>query len=247
MSTKKYWFGAITIAVILILTVLAVIGYSYYRYRNRLRYVFVPNDISVTIPEGTNIADIERMISGAGVKLQDRLLTRANLTLEGTLFPDTYRFDRASSASDIITRMHKVDQDQRTLIIASLLEKEVKTLADMRIVAGIISKRLGIGMALQLDASVAYGACLSKFELGEYCDVSKVNIVDNIKRDTAYNTYTRTGLPAGPITNPGQRALDAARSPLDSEYWFYLSARDGTTIFSKTLDEHNAAKRKYLK
>lgn len=236
--------GRYVLAIVII--VLVVAGYGIYNHY-RPKYVFVPADVRVTIPEGTNLADIERIINGAGVTLQDRLLTAENLVLEGTLFPDTYRFDRKSSAVDIIVRMRKDTQDRRTLIIASLLEREVRTESDMRIVAGIIEKRLKAGMALQIDASVAYGVCLPKFTAGIYCDVSKTNLVDNLKRDTAYNTYTRAGLPAGPISNPGLKALRAAGNPQASDYWYYLSASDGTTIFSKTLDEHNAAKRKYLK
>lgn len=224
---------------------LAALGLGAYHYAPK--YVFVPNDIKVTIPEGMNLADIERLLLVSDVKLSTPLLTKDNLALEGTLFPDTYRFDKNSSAQDVVVRMKKTYPDRDTLIIASLLEKEVKTESDMRLVAGIIKKRLAAGMALQIDATVAYGACYSKFQAGTYCDVSQVNVVDNIKRDSAYNTYARTGLPAGPITNPGARAIRAASNPETSDSWYYLSTPDGTTIFSRTLEEHNRARARYLR
>ena len=228
-----------------VIVALALFGVR--EYRNRSRFEFVPNDIKVTIPEGTNLADIEKLIKDAGVSIQDRLLTKENLALEGSLFPDTYRFDKNSAAQDIIVRMRREYPDREALIIASLLEKEVQTESDMRVVAGIIKKRLAAGMPLQIDASVAYGACFPRFERGEYCGVSQVNLVDNIKKDSAYNTYTRTGLPVGSITNPGTRALRSAENPAASDYWYYLSKPDGTTIFSKTLEEHNRARARYLR
>lgn len=216
------------------------------------RYVYVPNDIAVMIPEGTNLADIDRIIAQAGIASQSFLLTPAYLAREGMWFPDTYRFNRGSTTSEIQAKFYanfakKCDAPcERVLIIASILEKEVRTQKDMRLVAGIIQKRLAAGMPLQLDATVAYGACYPKFFKGVYCDVSQVNIVDNIRKDSAYNTYTRTGLPIGPVSNPGLSAIEAAEHPEPSDYWYYLSAKDGTTIFSRTLAEHNRAKAKYL-
>lgn len=221
-----------------------LVGLGAWFYHERTIFKFVPNDVKVTIPEGTNLADIDRILSQAGVFQNRTLLKLEYLELEGTLFPDTYRFNHGSTAEDIIVRMRKTYPDRDTLIIASILEKEVKTAPDMRMVAGIIQKRLTAGVALQIDATVRYGVCYPKFVKSEYCDVSQVNLVDNIHRDTAYNTYTRVGLPAGPISNPGLVALDAAAHPQASVYWYYLSAKDGTTIFSKTLEEHNQAKRK---
>ncbi len=234
--------------------VLAAVGLRAYREAALHRYAYVPNDVAVTIPEGTNVADIQDILEKAGV-IVGTILTPANLQREGMFFPDTYRFDRDSTPEDIVARLEATFTTRtqkyapiaaRTLIIASMLEKEVQTSEDMQLVAGIINKRMEAGIPLQLDATVAYGACVPQWKLGKPCDVTKVNIVDNIPKDSAYNTYSRKGLPIGPITNPGVRAIDAALHPKASEYWYYLSTKDGTTIFSRTLQEHNAAKRRYL-
>ena len=237
MSNRIAFFAVLAVVVILVL----------WRYYPRTRFEFVPNDVQATIPEGKNIADIDRILFKAKIAENGALLKPEYIALEGMLFPDTYRFDRGSSAEDIIARMRKDYSQKDALIIASILEKEVRTENDMKIVAGIIEKRLAAGMALQIDATVAYGVCYPEFLKGRYCDVSKVNLVDNKKLDSAYNTYTRTGLPVGPISNPGLKALMAAQNPQSSEYWYYLSAKDGTTIFSRTLEEHNIARVKYLK
>src|SRR3990167_8763739 len=90
--------------ILLIVIVLLVIARE---YRNRPRFVFTPNDVKVTIPEGTNIADLEKIILSAGITMPDRLLTKTNLELEGLLFPDTYRFDKNSASQDVIIRMRK--------------------------------------------------------------------------------------------------------------------------------------------
>ncbi len=243
ISTKRAWL--LPLGALLVLTL--------WKYHGRPRFEFIPNDVAVTIPEGTNLADIDRLVSVAGIAAPHTLLTPTYLASEGTLFPDTYRFNRGSSAKEILARFEenfakKCDAScAKALILASILEKEVRTRDDMRVVAGIIGKRLIAGMALQIDATVAYGVCYQEFINGTYCDVSQVNIVDNIHRDSAYNTYTRAGLPAGPISNPGLVALDAALHPESSDYWYYLSAKDGATIFSRTLAEHNRAKAKYLR
>ena len=117
--------------------------------------------------------------------------------------------------------------------MASILEKEVKTMNDKKIVAGILWKRLEAGMPLQVDSSLLY------------YKASGSGTFDK-EIDSPYNTYKYSGLPAGPICNPGIESIEAAISPQESKYWYYLSAKDGTTIFSKTYDEHLANKAKYL-
>ena len=222
------------------------------------------NDIKVLIYEGMNLAEIDKLMAQAGLIRLGELLNKANLSLEGQYFPDTYRFWPTvyDSAGEIKARLLEnfttkttdlrefnqlsETEFQRILVVASLLEKEVPKIEEMRTVSGIIQNRLRKGMRLQIDATTGYAACLPKFEKGQYCDVSQANIVANLKNPNPYNTYANAGLPPGPITNPGLRAIEAAINPLPSEYYFYLSTRDGRTIYSKTGAEHEANRRKYL-
>ena len=120
------------------------------------------------------------------------------------------------------------------ITMASMLEKEVRSLEDKKIVSGILWKRMEAGMPLQIDATVNY--ITDKSDPG-------VSIKDT-KIDSPYNTYKYPGLPKGPISNPGMDSIIAALEPIKTSYWFYLS--DGTTHFSKTLQEHAANKAKYL-
>ena len=219
-------------------------------------------DITVTVPEGTNLADLGKILSKSGlpVKTGD-FLGPDMLKMEGYLFPDTYRFRPGTETKEIAQTMRdnfdgKVRQAhptilesrlRRTIIIASILEKEVRDARDMKLVAGIIEKRLAKNMPLEIDATVTYGVCYPKFLAGQYCDVSLANIVDNLKVNMPYNTYRNMGLPAGPISNPGLAAIEAALNPEKSDYLYYLTAKDGTTIFSKTGAEHERARSKYLK
>jgi len=120
------------------------------------------------------------------------------------------------------------------ITMAAMLEKEVRTLSDKKIVSGILWKRLEAGMPLQIDATINY--ITGKSDPGA--------TIKDTKIDSPYNTYKYKGLPKGPISNPGMSSITAAIEPTDSPYWFYLS--DGATYFSKTLEEHNVNKAKYL-
>ncbi len=194
------------------------------------------------------LMEIEKDFSGEYYFLSDK---PDGLNLEGYLFPDTYEISQQQTCHDIVEAMlanfgkkltiemqEEIDSQGKTIFdivtIASLLEKEVKTLEDKKVVAGILWKRLETGMPLQLDSTVNY--ITGKNDPG-------VSIKDT-KIDSPYNTYKYQGLPKGPISNPGLDSLIAALYPTKSSYWYYLS--NGKTIFSKTLDEHNIAKAKYL-
>jgi UPF0755 protein len=177
-----------------------------------------------------------------------------NLALEGYLFPDTYEILPQATLEDIVKKTltnfdKKLNQDLRgeisslgktifeTVTMASLIEKEVKTLEDKKIVSGILWKRLKNNMPLQVDATIAYITAKKTTEVS----------AEETKIDSPYNTYKYRGLPLGPICNPGLESIEAAIYPEDSEFWYYLSTPEGETIFSKTLEEHNAAKAKYLR
>lgn len=173
---------------------------------------------------------------------------------EGYLFPDTYRIFRDSKPQEIIEKMlenlnKKLTPDLREEIarqkksifsiitIASLIEKEVRTDEDRAVVSGILWKRIEREMPLQVDATINY------ITGGKSPGVTR----EETKINSPYNTYLYPGLPLGPISNPGLSAIRAAIYPKKTPYLFYLSTPEGKTIFSRTLDEHNAAKKKYLK
>ncbi len=176
-------------------------------------------------------------------------------TLEGYLFPDTYQISPGQTPQMLVTGIlanfdKKLTPDLRQEIarqkksvyqiitMASILEKEVKTPEDKKIVAGILWKRIANGMPLQTDSTINYITGKS----------NRSSLIKDTAIDSPYNTYKYAGLPAGPICNPGMDSILAAIYPQKSAYWYYLSADgSGKTIFSKTLEEHNTAIAKYLK
>lgn len=175
-------------------------------------------------------------------------------TLEGYLFPDTYRIGADATAEFVVATMLKTFETKAANIlanaardsgksaydilrVASIVEAEVPHKEDRPIIAGIIWKRLSIRMGLQVDSSVNYITGLGHASLTS----------SDLKIDSLYNTYKYRGLPPTPIGNPGVNAIEAAITPKESAYLYWLSTKDGTTIFSKTLDEHNSAKARYLK
>lgn len=213
-------------------------------------------EVAVTIPEGSNLYDIDRILADALVIRRGELINfHASRPLEGTLFPDTYRFFAGTDVKIVVQkfldnfnakaapllaadRAH-ADQD---LVIASMIEKEVPDPNDEKLVAGILWKRLRAGMPLDVDAAVCY-AIQGKSPLAEPACAPL-----DLKIDSPYNTYLYKGLPPGPIGNPGITALTAAVHPKSSPYWFYLSdPATGKTIFSQTLDEQHRNTLKYLK
>ncbi|MDD4531225.1 MAG: endolytic transglycosylase MltG [Candidatus Pacebacteria bacterium] len=177
-----------------------------------------------------------------------------NMPLEGYLFPDTYYIDKGDDTETIIEKAlnnfgnkltpdlrNEIKKQKKTIFeivtMASIIEKEVRTINDKKIVSGILWKRMSTGMRLQVDATILYEE--NKVGLKIYTKDTQI--------DSPYNTYRVDGLPLGPISNPGMDSIVAAIYPTTTQYYYYLSARDGKTIFSKTLEEHNYNKAKYLK
>lgn len=212
----------------------------------------------VTIPEGSNYFDIDEILSSRGIIKKGDFIGQVmtmSREVEGYLFPDTYRFLLNSSSSDIIQKMFSafdqkikpllpagVADARETVILASILEKEVQSEEDRRIVAGILKKRIAGGIGLHVDATVCYGKRIRNKGASCY----PVTSLDTQKADP-YNTYLHAGWPPGPIGNPGIAAVKAALSPVKSPYWYYLSdPATQKTIFSKTLEEHEDNRFKYL-
>ncbi len=171
----------------------------------------------------------------------------AEASLEGYLFPDTYFFFFEETAQNIVLRMlknfdaklspnlrvqiEKKDKDIFEMItMASIIESEVRTGSDRKIVSGIFWNRIGIGMALQSDATVAYA-------LGGEKKVQ--HNADDINISSPYNTYRFKGLPPGPVSNPGISSIDAAINPTETDYMYFLNnPKTGETFFSVTFEEH---------
>ncbi len=177
-----------------------------------------------------------------------------NISLEGYLFPDTYEIVLGAELEEIVRKMlanfnkkltgelkkeiQKQDKSIFEIItMASLIEKEVKTLKDKKIVSGVLWKRLSAGVGLQVDATIIYITGKKSVRISK----------QETEIDSLYNTYKYRGLPLGPISNPGLESIEAAIYPENSDYWYYLSTLEGETIFSETLEKHNIAKAKYLK
>ncbi|PIP73278.1 MAG: hypothetical protein COW88_02715 [Candidatus Lloydbacteria bacterium CG22_combo_CG10-13_8_21_14_all_47_15] len=123
------------------------------------------------------------------------------------------------------------------VVMASLLEKEARTMETREVIAGILWKRLKDGMPLQVDAVFPYINGKNTFQLS----------LEDLQVDHPYNTYTRKGLPPGPIANPGLDAIIAAINPEDTPYYFYLSDKEGMMHYARTFDGHLANKARYLR
>ena len=215
-------------------------------------------EIKVTVPEGYSIYEIDDVLAQNYVIKPGELVAWAktqSFPVEGRLFPDTYNLFLNSAPGDVANKMFAnfgaktasllpkdPAQAKKILIIASILEKEVPDYKDRQIVAGIILKRLGAKMAIQVDATV----CYVKRMAGD-ASCYPLSPAD-FKLDSPYNTYVYKGLPPGPIGNPGVSAIQAAMSPVQTDYWYYLSdPATGKTIFSETLDSQASNRVQYLK
>ena len=218
----------------------------------------------ITFPEGLNIKEVANRIETAGFCSIDEFVALCHDTsfiqslgipaksLEGYLFPDSYFFPKKSDCQTILSAM--VDRFKSAfspewetranqlgfsvfeiITLASIIEKETGDASERPIIASVFHNRLKKNMRLESDPTVIYG--IKDFD-------------GNIKRKhlkiiTPYNTYKIKGLPMGPIANPGVLSIQAALYPAQTEYLFFVSKKDTTHYFSKTIQEHNQAVRKY--
>lgn len=224
--------------------------------------------IPVTIPEGYNIFEIAQAVQAAGLGSREAFLAAersqtgliADLapnatSLEGYLFPDTYRFGRHATPEQMVaamvrrfrqvavqvglmdnvdlsagSRLQVVNLPQ-IVILASLVEKEVNQDSERALVAGVFSNRLAQGIPLATDPSVIYAALLE----GRYRGAIYAS---DLESTSPYNTYRHAGLPPGPIANPGVAALKAALAPAHTDYLYFVADAEGHSRFSATLKEH---------
>ncbi|MDP3373801.1 MAG: endolytic transglycosylase MltG [Hydrogenophaga sp.] len=220
---------------------------------------------SLTLLEGWNIRQVLQAVrSSPDLKQDIDGLSMADLMArigypgrhpEGRFFPDTYRMAKNTPASAVLRQAAQAMEQQlniawaqrapnsplrspdEALILASIIEKETGLESDRAMVGGVFSNRLRIGMRLQTDPSVIYG-------LGERFD-GNLRRVD-LQTDTPYKTYTRAGLPPTPIAIPGRNSLMAAVMPATTDAMYFVARGDGASYFSATLQEHNAAVRRYI-
>jgi UPF0755 protein len=218
----------------------------------------------LTIPEGLNMKEVAGRVAQHSLCSSDQFVSLCHdpvfiqslgieaKSLEGYLFPDTYYFPGKAKCRIVISTMVSRFNDiftaqwkERTrelgfsiaeiVTLASIIEKETGDASERPVIASVFHNRLKKHMRLESDPTVIYGI---------------KNFDGNIKKKhlqmwTPYNTYQIKGLPAGPIANPGAQSIRAALYPEKTDYLFFVSKKDTTHYFSKTIQEHNRAVRKY--
>lgn len=202
--------------------------------------------LKVTIPEGSATLEVASILKNSlGSFDADTFLTLAK-PKEGYLFPDTYFLLPGASPESVIQMLQNTfdakikplegeiasSGHSRTDVItmASLLEKEARQTRTRKIIAGILWKRLALGMPLQVDAT--FGYIFSR-------DTYSPSAAD-LKVDSPYNTYKYRGLPPGPIGNPGLDAIEAALAPIETPYLYYVTDKEGNIYYARTFAEHQA-------
>ncbi len=220
----------------------------------------------ITIPEGWTDTQIENELIKKGVTtdagFKNAISQKYNYSflkenpagdLQGFLYPDTYLLSSKPTAKEAITKMldefkQKADPVIRAklssqsltyyqiLTLASIVEREVQSNTDKKIVAGIFLNRLNSDMPLGSDATI-------QFILGSN---KRIFSDQDIAVDSPYNTYINKGLPPGPIANPSLESIEAVLNPTKTDYFYFFTGKDGKTYFSKTQEEHDALKAKYL-
>lgn len=206
----------------------------------------------VTIPEGMpSIMVHERLMA-------EPLLTgEIEVPAEGSLLPNTYDFERGEARSAVLARMQQAMDDtlaelwanrapgiavstpREAVILASIVEKETGVASERRMVAGLYSNRVKAGMLLQADPTIIYPITRGK-PLGRRIRQSEIAAIND------YNTYTMTGLPKGPITNPGKASIAAVLDPETTSALYMVADGEGGHVFADTLDQHNANVEKWF-
>ena len=215
--------------------------------------------VTVTIPEGLTVHQIAERLAETGLVCEDefenaardgpmvRALGLMPLGAEGYLFPATYRFSPHARTNDVLAamlarfyqvltpqveeRMFEVGLDARQLVtMASIVEKEAKAPGERPLIAGVFYNRLRLNMPLQSDPTAEY-----------QLDGAKESAASAVHTTSAFNTYDFTGLPPGPIANPGLKSIDAALYPSQTDFLYFVAREGGTHVFSKSFDEHKRA------
>lgn len=212
----------------------------------------LPDEITVTFPEGFSVKDIANRLAENGVISDVAAFVEYAGEFEGFLFPDTYRFVEGESFESIVLRMRKRFNEitgsnyellcsekgfdlKEAVTLASIIEREAKLDSDRPIVASVFINRLKEGMPLQADCTINYLLPEHKEWLSK----------EDYEIDSPYNTYKYAGLPPGPICNPGRASLFSVVEAPETDYFYFMTTPEGKAIFSKTLAEHERNLRKY--
>lgn len=176
-------------------------------------------------------------------------------SLEGYLFPDTYKFTKFETTKSIVTQMVKrfinvwselqpLTANSRwtrnqIVTFASIIEKETGASSERALVSSVFHNRLVKKMKLQTDPTVLYGKAIKEGHMP--ANITRLDLLT----PTKYNSYTNYGLPPTPISNPGKESLLATLQPANTKYLYFVSRNDGTTVFSESLQQHNVAVKTY--
>ncbi|MBW4332090.1 endolytic transglycosylase MltG [Stakelama sp. CBK3Z-3] len=205
----------------------------------------------VTVPEGLpSVLVRERLFKASGLEGE------LDVPLEGTVLPDSYSYQRTNSRREVLERMQRAmirylnaawkkrspntvaKTPREALILASIIEKETGKPEERREIAAVYSNRLRGGMMLQADPTVIYPITKGK-------PLGRRILRSELEAKNGYNTYAMTGLPIGPICNPGRASIDAALNPAKSDALYFVADGTGGHVFSKTLAEHQENVRKW--
>lgn len=208
--------------------------------------------VRVSLLEGMTARQMGEALATSLTNFDQARFEEIALPLEGYLFPDTYFFPENATPEEVIERMYQnfdeqiasIEEDIEAfgaplpdvIIMASLLEREARSLSEKRAVAGVLYHRLAIDMPLQVDAVFGY------INNRETYNPS----FSDLEIDSPYNTYLYKGLPPGPIANPGLASLLAAVTPKETEALYYLTGRDGRMYYANTFAEHKINRARYL-
>lgn len=217
-----------------------------------------------TVVEGATIFDIADSIEKSGIAtkidffnlIKDKdfitqVLGEPRESLEGYLFPETYKITKFDTLKEVVTQMVRRFQivwaefdaeakamgwnRNQVITFASIVEKETGHEKDRTVVSSVFHNRLKKKMKLQTDPTVLYGVAMLKGAMPN--NISKLDLIT----PTRYNSYTNYGLPPTPISNPGRNAIAATLRPANTKYLYFVSRNDGTTAFSESLNQHNNA------
>ena len=237
-------------------------GFNLFQIVDRLAKA--PVEVRVTIPEGLRREEIAAKFAKSLDQNQSFIAEFLNDSIgkEGYLFPDTYQVANNATPGAIIAKM-EADFDTRVnslipegsslsksqlITLASLIERETKTGDERPIVAGILLNRLNSGWPLQIDATVQYAVANARCKATVLsCSWWEPLGSNDLGINSVYNTYRNTGLPPGPIANPGLTAIKAAYNPAQTDYFYYLHDSGGTIYYAKTLEEQNANIKAHLR